>query len=41
MMMTHTENTSSVQWTWVGRRKGTKEVVVIWTYWLLSDLFDS
>ena len=28
MMMTHTGNASSLQWQEVGRRKGTKEVVV-------------
>ncbi len=32
MMMTHTGNTSSLQWQEVGRRKGAKEVVVIWAY---------
>jgi len=32
MMMTHTGNTSSLQCQEVGRRKGSKEVVVIWTY---------
>jgi hypothetical protein len=32
MMMTHTGNASSLQWQEVGRRKGAKEVVVIWAY---------
>jgi hypothetical protein len=32
MMMTHTGNTSSLQCQEVGRRKGAKVVVVIWTY---------
>jgi hypothetical protein len=32
MMMTHTGNTSSLQCQEVGRRKGTKELVEIWTY---------
>ena len=29
-MMTHTGNTTSLQWQEVGRRKGEKELVVIW-----------
>jgi len=28
----HTGNESSLQWQEVGRRKGAKEVVVIWAY---------
>jgi hypothetical protein len=41
MMMTHTGNTSSLQCQEVGRRKGTKKLVVIWAYSVaLSDLFD-
>jgi hypothetical protein len=36
MMMTHTGNTSSLQCQKVGRRKGTKEVVVM-DVGLLSD----
>jgi hypothetical protein len=32
MMMTHTGNTSNLQCQEVGRRKGTKELVVIWAY---------
>jgi hypothetical protein len=32
MMMTHTENASSLQCQEVGRRKVAKEVVVIWDY---------
>ncbi len=32
MMMTHTEKASSLQCQEVGRRKGAKEVVVIWDY---------
>ena len=31
-MMTHTGNESSLQCQEVGRRKGAKEVVVIWAY---------
>jgi hypothetical protein len=32
MMMTHTENASNLQCQEVGRRKGAKEVVVMWAY---------
>jgi hypothetical protein len=32
MMMTHTGNTNSLQCQKVGRRKGAKELVVIWAY---------
>ena len=32
MMMTHTGNGSNLQCQEVGRRKGAKEVVVIWVY---------
>ena len=32
MMMTHTGNTSNLQCQEVGRRKGAKELVVIWAY---------
>jgi hypothetical protein len=32
MMMTHTGNASNLQCQEVGRRKGAKEVVVIWAY---------
>ena len=32
MMMTHTGNVSSLQCQEVGRRKGAKELVVIWAY---------
>jgi hypothetical protein len=32
MMMTHTGNTSNLQCQEVGRRKGSKEVVVVWAY---------
>jgi hypothetical protein len=32
VMMTHTWNTSNLQCQEVGRRKGAKEVVVIWAY---------
>ena len=32
MMMTHTGNTSNLPCKEVGRRKGAKEVVVIWAY---------
>jgi hypothetical protein len=31
MMMTHTGNSSNLQCQEVGRRKGAKELVVIWT----------
>ena len=47
VMITHTGNTSSLQWQEVGRRKGVKEVSVIWTYsvalvwivWFVSKRF--
>ncbi len=47
LMMTHTGNSSSPQCQEVGRRKGTKELVVIWTYsvalvwlvWFVSKRF--
>jgi hypothetical protein len=47
MMMTHTGNTSNLQCQEVGRRKGAKEVVVIWSYsvalvwfvWFVSKRF--
>jgi hypothetical protein len=32
MMMTHTENASSLQCQEAGSRKGSKELVVIWAY---------
>jgi hypothetical protein len=32
VMMTHTGNASNLQCQEVGRRKGAKEVVVIWAY---------
>jgi hypothetical protein len=32
MMMTHTAITSNLQCQEVGKRKGEKELVVIWTY---------
>ncbi len=32
MIMTHTGNASSLQCQKVGRRKGTKDLVVIWAY---------
>ncbi len=47
MMMTHTGNTNNLQCQEVGRRKGAKEVVVIWAYsvalvwlvWFVSKRF--
>ena len=41
VMMTHTGNASNLQCQEVGRRKGAKKLVVIWTYSVaLSGLFD-